>query len=268
MIHGKGAGITVAFDIYKELAEGRVKKAWKIDKLVDFYRFREKLSRQSLTYCPRNRCYPGDDKFRVSTQQKLSKRQLPSAGLSTPRSPTPGTPRSAASVASSSTSGITPEDVKQEQQRLCGDLTQLTEHYESLQHLPNKNKKVCSLCGILCQHICGKCGKAMHHPGTTNEKVKHPCFIQWHNTMFFGLAKDDFRFVGSKKKDYDQPSAEKVVIHSVAMKRMKAEAISAHGNDAVTPLRNKNNNNNNNKNKRRRLTGDNNGQEEWNDRCL
>jgi hypothetical protein len=253
MLHAKAIAIATAFDIYKELAEGNVKKEWQIDVAVDFYRFREKLAAQCLSYSPKHRLYPGDEKFRVSTQQSKTKRALPNS----PFPAVPRTPRTAASASSSETSGITQDDVKdaKETGRLCGDLNDLIAHYHSLQRLPNGNKKVCSVCGVLCQHLCGKCGKAVHHPKTTNDKVKHPCFMQWHNTMFFGLAKDDFKLVGAKKKDYEQPSDERVLLHSVAMQRMRAETLQkrppalttpADPSSHITPLR-----------KRKRLVGSN-----------
>jgi hypothetical protein len=152
----------------------------------------------------------------------------------------PATPRTAAPVASSSTLGINPDDVKQQEARLCCDLSMLVEHYDILVHLPNKNKQVCSLCGILCCHCCTKCNKAIHHPSTTNDKAKHPCFIQWHNTMCFGLAEDDFKLIGSKKKDFEQPSAEKVLMHAVAMRRMKAELLRETAATSATTQRNSN----------------------------
>ena len=77
MLHGKGMAIVVAYDIYKEACKGNLNVEWKVDKPCSFYEFQEKLARQMLQYHPKQQKYPGDDSFRVCTQQAKSKRALP-----------------------------------------------------------------------------------------------------------------------------------------------------------------------------------------------
>ena len=65
MLHGKALAVVVAYDIYLECAAGKLDPTWRVDKPVDFHRFREKLAVQiqMLTYSPKNLSYPGDEKF-------------------------------------------------------------------------------------------------------------------------------------------------------------------------------------------------------------
>ena len=63
MNHGKALAVVVAYDIYKECAEGKLDVTWGVKKPVDFYRFHEKLAHQMLKYSPRDRKYPGDNQF-------------------------------------------------------------------------------------------------------------------------------------------------------------------------------------------------------------
>ncbi len=71
MLHGKSLAVVVAYDLYLEVAEGKLDSAWEIDEPVDFWTFREKLSIQMLEYSPTHHRYPGDAGMRASTQQSL-----------------------------------------------------------------------------------------------------------------------------------------------------------------------------------------------------
>ena len=74
MIHGKALAIVVAYDIYRECCTGKLDRTWSAQP-VDFHRFRERLAVQMLQYSPKQRLYPGDEKFRVSTQVNKTKRR-------------------------------------------------------------------------------------------------------------------------------------------------------------------------------------------------
>jgi hypothetical protein len=224
MIHAKAMAIVVAFDMYKELAEGKVNDEWGLDPkhIVSFYRFREKLAKQLLQYDPRNRKYPGDEKFRVSTSQPVSQRFASPTGARAASNPR--TPRSAASIASSTTSGVTINDIKSAQKRLCGDLSHLMEHVQSIAHLPKNNKKVCAVCGSRTHYECARCGVALHYPSfTTKDGNKIACFLQYHNTTYYGLAKEDRTLVGVKHKQFELPNEERVKEHGLAMKRLRLD---------------------------------------------
>jgi hypothetical protein len=52
MIHGKAFTVVVAYDMYLECTEGDLEPAWKVEKPMDSWLFREKLSEQMLQYKP------------------------------------------------------------------------------------------------------------------------------------------------------------------------------------------------------------------------
>ena len=67
MLHGKGMAVLVAYDMYLEVAEGKLRGEWKLDEPMDFWRFREILANGMLKYKPSARKYPGDEKMRPLT---------------------------------------------------------------------------------------------------------------------------------------------------------------------------------------------------------
>ena len=100
---------------------------------------------------------------------------------------------------------ITPEQIRHEtleHNRLCGDLTELTKHAQSMVARPNSNTQ-CAICGRVAYYECTKCGKYMHQPWG---KFGDMCFFDGHNTLFFGLAKCDTKAIGKRKSDWHPPS--------------------------------------------------------------
>ena len=75
MIHRKALAVVVAYDMYLECAEGDLAPAWKMEKPMDFWSFREKKSEQMLQYKPTRRKYPGDGNMRAGTQQSQKERK-------------------------------------------------------------------------------------------------------------------------------------------------------------------------------------------------
>jgi hypothetical protein len=234
MLHAKKIAIATAYDIYRECAEGNIDKDWK-HVAVDFYRFREKLAKQMLFYDPRNRRYPGDDKLRTATQQHKSRRPPGNGSVMPSNARSPFTPaRSVASCASSSTSGVSAQDIKNAGSRLCGDFTDLMAHYKAMTKFPGSNSRVCAVCGQRSTYYCSLCKATVHHPSVLREDIKGPCFIQWHNTMFLGLARDDYKLVGIVQKNFQQPTLERQEEHALAMKAMLTHH--AHHCTPSTPL--------------------------------
>jgi len=89
MLHAKALAIVTAYDMYLECAESNVNPDWKVKKPVSFHHFQERLAVQMLTYDPRKREYPGDEKFRISTQQnQAQQRHTTSPSCSPTRSAT------------------------------------------------------------------------------------------------------------------------------------------------------------------------------------
>ena len=125
---------------------------------------------------------------------------------------------------SSYRAGVTKEAITEASRtRLCGDLSHLIDHLSSIRQIPNRNSKVCAVCGKDCHHVCMKCvgadgkaGVAMHSflklTGEAGEDTtkRVPCYFQYHNTSFFGLARSDYRLGKKKKKDWVAPTQEEV----------------------------------------------------------
>ena len=202
----------VAYDIYLECCEGKLRAGeWYIPKPVTFHRFREKLFSQMLAYSPRNRKYPGDENFRTSTQEHVNRRKssVPMPSVSARRAGT-----SVSSSTSSVASGITMEDFNNANARLCGNLTPLYCHLTSVATLPNNRTRICAVCGGGTSQICLKCTNPVNkeigvplHKHSRDGNV--PCFFHYHNTEFFGLAKNDYWLTGKRKRDWrGMPSIE------------------------------------------------------------
>lgn len=98
-VHCKAMIAAAACDIHLECCEGNSSEDWKVTKPVSFHRFHEKLAKQQLRHDPRHRNCPGDEFFRVSTQQPIGRRH-PSISRSPTRAGS-GNASVAASVATS-----------------------------------------------------------------------------------------------------------------------------------------------------------------------
>ena len=74
MLHAIALAIVIAYDMYLEVAEGKLNSDWKVTYPVDFWTFYDFLSLQILQYNPKDCIYPGDDSMRVCTKQNKSQR--------------------------------------------------------------------------------------------------------------------------------------------------------------------------------------------------
>jgi hypothetical protein len=218
MLHGKAMAIVVAYDIYLELTEGGVDPAWKLDKkeTVDFYVFRETLSRQMLAYTPKAFKYPGDDKFRDYTAVAKAKRA---------RSPVPPPPTVDGDIEPTD-AGVTAEALTAHGARLCGFLDDINEHFDSCQTMEEKGKKLkCVFCGICTYQFCHLCGVAVHKFAKPNigDGVTS-CFFRYHDSGCFGLARNDWKITNKKRlKDWSYPTSEEFKTNAQQMKRLHAQ---------------------------------------------
>ena len=139
--HGMALAIVVAYDMYKECAEGMIYSDWKIDpkKVIDFYTFRDRLSTQGLEYSPVYGRYPGDEAMRVYTKLSLKDwmKVFEEEGIG-PRKKVgrPSTASIMSLTSSSKDSVVTPEQFRSAKQnraksRLCGDFRHLSSHLKS-----------------------------------------------------------------------------------------------------------------------------------------
>ena len=217
MLHAKALAVVVAYDMYLECCEGTLNPVWKVKRPVDFYTFREKLGTQMLHYNPTQRKYPGDEKFRVATQQPKKRRHVNvSRRLTNPTEESQAT-----DSASSAASVLTRDHFRNNTKRLCGDLTFLYRHVQSVKPTDSSGR-ICVVCGLRCYSVCTACGEAMHRFPPKNNKKKEaiPCFYHHHNTSFFGLSKRDASASGTKSKEWSFPSPNKMERHREDVQRI------------------------------------------------
>ena len=213
MNHGKALAIVTAYDMYLECAEGKLNPEWKVNKPVDFHRFREKLGMQMLKYDPRERRYPGDERFRACTQQNQAQRRRTS---------------SPARSIQSTSSGVCEDDLSSttdSSTRLCGFLDEVIQHMESCKRFPGTNGRLCVVCGVRTAKFCSKCGKAMHTSPPEHANTQVSCFMHYHNTGFFGLAREDCRITKRRQRDWAFPTAQQRQLNSAQMKQIHKQRV-------------------------------------------
>jgi hypothetical protein len=203
MLHGKSLAVVVAYDLYLEVAEGKLDSAWEIEVPLDFWQFREQLSKQMLDYSPTRHKYPGDAGMRASTQQ--SQRQKELALDLTIRRRGRGRPAAAAvPVVAAASNQVTLQHLNRassnRDSRLCGDLTRLQRHVDSIVSGKHHGKK-CLVCGELSYSTCKLCGdKPLHFFPRSGKSAGKSCFFDYHSDSFFGLARNDTTLVNAAKK--------------------------------------------------------------------
>ena len=210
MNHGKKLAITTAYDIYLELAEGTIDPQWRIPKPVDFHRFREKLAIQMLKYSPANRQYAGDDKHRASTKLPMKRRNRPSTSNS-----------------SSSSSSLATTIQEHQPNRLCGDLSLLHTHVNSMWSHP-KNSQLCKVCGTPTHQHCALCDNAPLHYYATPDGFPAPCFFLYHDTGFSGLARSDCKMIGTPVKEWRKQN-------NAGIKRHRKRVLSSNNSQSTPP---------------------------------
>jgi hypothetical protein len=227
MSHGKAMAVVVAYDMYLECCEGKLLNGeWKIDErsVVSFHEFRQKLAIQMLGYDPRNRVYPGDERFRHCSQEHSSRRRPPSCSSSV------GTSNSNASSNRSTArpaANMTNETFIANESRCCEDLSKLKEHISSVQPISSdgKARRTCVVCGKNCYHKCSKCNKSMHWKPTVGRR--HGCFFDYHDTVMLGLCRSDFEMMRDpttgrerRQREWIWPTQEEASLHATKVRRM------------------------------------------------
>jgi hypothetical protein len=204
--------IVVAYDMYKECAEGEICSELKIDpkKVMDFHTFRDRLSTQGLEYSPVFGRYPGDKAMRVYTRLSLKDRQnfyQEPEILPKKKSGRPSAASMRSMASSSMESVITPEQFKngtrnRTKSRLCGDFGHLSSHLETFYEPAAKIKygKQCEWCGEAAFTKCLVCDVALHFFPTKGDNKGKACAIHYHNEMCFGLGFKDHQVLHKKAK--------------------------------------------------------------------
>lgn len=177
MRHATSIADITAYSMYQECAEGGLDPAWKVEKPLGFWAFCDKLAVQLLEYDPRAKAYPGDSAMRAATRLG---RSSPIHGGGGGAKRALGEEVGAAQIAAEVKSG-----------RLVGDMTLLMKHVDAAKPASNTAGKVCKVCGELSATECSLCKVALHLFPQRGKAAKRACYIQYHDTAFFGLAKCD-----------------------------------------------------------------------------
>ena len=209
MLHATALAIVIAYDMYLEVAEGKLDSDWKLTYPVDFWTFRDVLSIQMLEYNPKNRNYPGDDWMRVCTKQNKAQRVGKKKGRRDEGNDVDddidvdsNIPLSAIKKARGRPSAASKQKQKEQQElkrakhgrgansRLCGNLSRLDKHIKSVE-TALKHPKACKVCGGDAYSMCNICGVPLHFIPTKGKHAGKMCFFDYHDDAFFGLARED-----------------------------------------------------------------------------
>ena len=149
------------------------------------------LSRQMLTYDPKNLRYPGDERMRAVTS--LSKVNRGGSNNKLAR--------------------VTSGQVRiAKRTRLCGDLQKLCKHTASIQR--NKHPNVCAWCGeqgayTHCADCMAQTGKkiSLHYNCKAGAGKGMFCFYNYHDDACFGLGKNDAsQLLNQPKWEWKKPT--------------------------------------------------------------
>ena len=210
--HGLSMWVTVAWDIYREICEGRLRPEWKTTP-VSFLDFRDKLSKQMILYRTEHRLYPNDDTARVAVRQNKEERSASLAAANHIKRISYQWKKRVSHLEKlnkgyTSTLGVSGDDFfhnvcTDNRKRLCFDVINLKDHVKGVvSHGSVKVAHACVVCGEACHNKCPLCDKFMHFCYNNRHPDRVPCFFHWHDPTFFGLAKDD---CGSAKKPGIRP---------------------------------------------------------------
>jgi len=181
--------------MYLEAARGSLRPEWKIEHPMDFHQFRDRLSGQMLKYNPAMKIYPGDSKFRVSTQMNKKKRNRSNGMHKKIR-------LSSKSISSGGDSCLDVEEYREamRSKRFCTDSTQLAQHFCSIERHPSsKSGRNCVWCNTKTYTFCRECGVPLHHFPQKGKNKNKPCSLYYHDPDCFGLGYVDCKELKSKK---------------------------------------------------------------------
>ena len=150
MLHTKALAIVFAYDIYNECAQGGLDSEWKIKHPIEFWTFRDMLSKKMLQYSPTHQLFPGDEKMRASMVQTKEKRRIVTGELECLEKFTYYMFDAAQNKHST----------RSVSERLCGDLTDFERHIES--RAQRKNPRPCEAYDADYYNISGLCNFPLH----------------------------------------------------------------------------------------------------------
>lgn len=195
MRHAKAFAGVMAYQMYRECAEGNINPEWKLNEPMNAKDFREVLGQQMCDYRSYHLKYPGDANFRTTTHRNQRQRGK--------------------KVDDSSHVGRVSYDdffntkfpqLRSVKERFCNDdLTDLRAHINSMTFVGH-NPRLCVVCGKKrCHWFCNLCQKYMcFRSGTQQTSIS--CVIDYHNECMFGLCRDDHDLVGRTLKKWQYPT--------------------------------------------------------------
>ena len=192
-MHGACVGFCMAYEIYKDCAEGRVDPEWKIPNPVGGPAFRSRLSKQMLEYDPRNLNYPGDAMLRSVNRYNKKRRGLVSTTTNNNAVCEDGQQRVGFS-----------DYLNEIKPRRRGDVSRfglhssdiLKKHLASMKQVGAAKCEVCNKttfwrCELCDARMCLKSG---------NSASTLSCVLDFHSEDHLGLTQNDrTRFFGEKK---------------------------------------------------------------------
>ena len=186
--HFKALGILVAYDVYMELAEGKLDPTLKIDKPVTLHVFQDVLSKQQCEYDPRHQKYPGDENMRIVTKINKMARGVASGKTKKHNLSTNGGRVSKESY-----------EIMKQVGRFCYTVEEYHDHLNALEKA-GKSRISCAVCKLPTYQKCGKCKVALHGFHKKGDYVGFNCHYQWHSPKFFGLCYKDKMFENTGKR--------------------------------------------------------------------
>jgi hypothetical protein len=224
MIHGKALAVVVAYDMYLECTEGDLDPVWKVEKPMDFWSFREKLSEQMLQYKPTRRKYPGDSNMRAATQQSRRARQerTDATNQNLLEDMTQAGDEDPVDDGNPINKSVLQRAIgRRGKSRLCGNLSHFERHVQSVV-TGKKHPLSCRVCGDHCYSVCTMCDKPLHFFPNRGKNVGKNCFLEYHNDSFFGLAVDDCKVMKKRKQDWTAPTVAKKKVQARHIDSLKA----------------------------------------------
>ena len=187
--------IVTAYDVYLECCEGEMDATWKNRDPVDFYTFRDVLSKQMCEYDPKKKNYPGDDKMRyvtgINNKRKIGANE---------------TNNNNKKAKKNSNGSLTLQAYKaikmKRPQRICQDLGSYEEHVSSI--VTTKNPTKCAVCSAATYKKCGVCGVPLHHMDIKGAGKGKMCSLHWHNDTYLGLCFEDRKAFSVAANDWQE----------------------------------------------------------------
>ena len=205
--HVLALACVVAYDMYNEIMQEahedfHLTADEAAASFLDFHTFREQLSTRGLTYDPTNKLYKEDRMMRINTKKSAERRQIAMEQKHPKRRV--GRPTLAEQQEPVK---ITPNQLKSAKRKsgqLCGDLTKLMHHMNSIQRVSWQLK--CAWCGEATWTRCKECNIPYHHKPVKGDNKGEQCFFYLHDDALFGLARCDCPLLNKKKQKWETPT--------------------------------------------------------------